>query len=210
MAPPSNEMDYAMTSKNDTIPAADKMNAKQRKAAEKARRAQAGAGPVPPAIPAAPPAIPAPAAPPAIPAAPATPPAIPAAAPAAPAVFHCPAPGCGAPIEIGALLGMAEIEQALIAAGWRAPRAGRKAAPAGPKRVSALDAAAQVLAGAGEPMGAKALITAMAVSGLWESPGGATPDATLAAAIVREIAAKADKARFIKVAPGMWIARAAA
>jgi hypothetical protein len=46
-------------------------------------------------------------------------------------------------------------------------------------KMSALDAAAKVLADAGEAMNTKAMIEAMAVKGLWTSPGGATPHSTL-------------------------------
>jgi hypothetical protein len=46
-------------------------------------------------------------------------------------------------------------------------------------KLSALDAAAKVLADAGEPMNTKAMIEAMAAKNLWTSPGGATPWATL-------------------------------
>jgi len=56
--------------------------------------------------------------------------------------------------------------------------------------VSALDAAARVLATAGEPMGCKELIDVMAVKGLWKLPGGQTPWATLHSAIAREITEK--------------------
>ena len=79
--------------------------------------------------------------------------------------------------------------------------------PAGeqkPKRVSALAAAAQVLAKAGKPMRAQELIAAMAEQGLWSSPAGKTPHATLYAAILREIAAKGDAARFKKVDRGVF------
>ena len=48
-----------------------------------------------------------------------------------------------------------------------------------PKRVSALDAAAQILKSAGKPMRAQELIAAMAEQNLWKSPGGATPWATI-------------------------------
>ncbi len=48
-----------------------------------------------------------------------------------------------------------------------------------PKRVSALDAAAQVLAKAEKPMRAQELIAAMTEQGLWSSPAGKTPHATL-------------------------------
>jgi hypothetical protein len=47
------------------------------------------------------------------------------------------------------------------------------------KKLSAIDAAAQVLAASKEPMNAKEMIEAMAAKGLWTSPGGKTPHATL-------------------------------
>lgn len=75
-----------------------------------------------------------------------------------------------------------------------------------PKRVSALDAAAQVLASAAEPMRAKAIVEAMETKGLWKSPGGKTPDATLYAAMIREITRKGDKARFKKADRGLFAA----
>ena len=71
-----------------------------------------------------------------------------------------------------------------------------------PKRVSALDAAAQVLAKAGQPMRAKELITAMAEQGLWSSPAGKTPHATLYAAMMREALDKGNTARFRKTGRG--------
>ncbi len=73
-----------------------------------------------------------------------------------------------------------------------------------PKRVSALDAAAQVLAKAGKPMRAQELIAAMAEQGLWKSPGGKTPHATLYAAMLREVVAKGEGARFSKVDRGLF------
>ncbi len=73
-----------------------------------------------------------------------------------------------------------------------------------PKRVSALDAAAQVLAGADKPMQAQELIVVMAEQGLWSSPTGKTPHATLYAAMLREIGAKGDAARFKKVDRGLF------
>ena len=73
-----------------------------------------------------------------------------------------------------------------------------------PKRISALDAAAQVLAASKEPMRAKDLIAAMADQGLWSSPNGKTPDATLYAAMIREIAAKGSEARFREVERGLF------
>ena len=59
-------------------------------------------------------------------------------------------------------------------------------------KLSVLDAATKVLAEAREPMTAKAMIDAMATKGYWTSPGGQTPQATLYAAIIREITKKGD------------------
>ncbi len=95
------------------------------------------------------------------------------------------------------------------------PKTPRAAAPAKatktkkPKadgKLSALDAAAMVLDDAGEPMNTKAMIEAMAAKNLWTSPGGKTPEATLYAAIIREIAAKGTAARFKKHERGVFVA----
>ena len=75
-----------------------------------------------------------------------------------------------------------------------------------PKRLSALDAAAQVLGKSDKPMTSQALIDEMAAKGLWKSPGGATPSATLYAAMVREIGIKGKDARFRKVDRGLFAA----
>lgn len=85
------------------------------------------------------------------------------------------------------------------------PKAERKpAADAKPKRVSALDAAAQVLQKSGKAMRAQEMIAAMSEAGLWSSPSGKTPHATLYAAILREINAKGKDARFRKVERGKF------
>jgi len=84
-----------------------------------------------------------------------------------------------------------------------APKA-KKATEKKPKRVSALDAAAQVLKAAGKPMNSQELITAMAEKGLWSSPNGKTPSATIFAGILREISANGKAARFAKVDRGMF------
>ena len=73
-----------------------------------------------------------------------------------------------------------------------------------PKRVSALDAAAQVLAKAGKPMRAQELIAAMAEQSLWKSPGGKTPHATLYAAMMREARDKGAASRFKNVDRGQF------
>lgn len=90
------------------------------------------------------------------------------------------------------------------------PRGGKKTdrKPAKPKasrngKLSGLDAAAQILAKAKEPMGCKDLVEQAIEAKLW-SPGGKTPHATLYAAIIREIANKGKDARFQKVARGRF------
>ncbi len=95
--------------------------------------------------------------------------------------------------------------------GTKASKA-RKTAPAKtakpkgdkPKKLSALDAVVQVLAASKEPMNAKEMIDAMAAKGLWKSPGGKTPWATLYSAIIREVAAKGKEARFKKTERGKF------
>jgi hypothetical protein len=88
----------------------------------------------------------------------------------------------------------------------KTPKAPKPAKDAKPKRLSALDAAAQVLAASEGPMRAKEMIAAMVAKGLWRSPGGKTPEATLYAAIIREIAAKGTAARFKKHERGVFVA----
>ena len=88
----------------------------------------------------------------------------------------------------------------------KATKAAKKAKAPKEKKVSAIDAAAQVLAGAKEPMNAKEMIEAMAAKGLWSSPGGKTPHATLYSAIIREIATKGKDARFKKTERGHFAA----
>ena len=84
------------------------------------------------------------------------------------------------------------------------PRAKKAAAKAdaGDKKLSAIDAAAKVLAEADGPLNAKQMIEAMATKGYWSSPGGKTPHATLYSAILREITAKGNEARFKKTERG--------
>ena len=77
-----------------------------------------------------------------------------------------------------------------------------KEAGAETKKLSALDAAAQVLAETGQPMSCKELIEAMAAKGYWSSPGGKTPASTLYSAITKEIATKGKESRFKKTDRG--------
>ena len=74
------------------------------------------------------------------------------------------------------------------------------------KKTSQIQAALQVLANAKEPMSCQAMVEAMTAQGLWTSPGGKTPHATLYAAILREINAKGKDARFKKVDRGQFVA----
>ena len=93
----------------------------------------------------------------------------------------------------------------------KAPRA-RKTKPAGeakPKKLSAIDAAAQLLAESKEPMNTRQMIEAMAANGLWTSPGGKTPHATLYSAILREINEKGKDSRFTKTERGKFAVKAA-
>ena len=85
-------------------------------------------------------------------------------------------------------------------------KTGSKKAPTkakGEKRSSGLDAAAQVLAEAGEPLNTKTMVERMLAQGLWKT-GGKTPAATIYAAIIREIAAKGGDARFRKTGRGKF------
>jgi hypothetical protein len=86
----------------------------------------------------------------------------------------------------------------------KAARPAKPTKPAKPKRLSALDAAAQIVAASDKPMRATDMIAEMEAKGLWKSPGGKTPEATLYAAIIREIAAKGPEARFAKVERGVF------
>ena len=76
----------------------------------------------------------------------------------------------------------------------------------GDKKLSAIDAAATVLASANAPLNAKEMIDAMATKRLWTSPGGQPPHATLYSAILREITLKGKDARFTKTERGKFAA----
>lgn len=88
-----------------------------------------------------------------------------------------------------------------------APKAKKTAKDPGEKKLSALDAAHEVLKHRTKPMSAKELIEVMAEKKLWSSPGGKTPDATLAAALVREINTKGKDSRFTKPEAGRFAAK---
>jgi len=73
----------------------------------------------------------------------------------------------------------------------------------GEKKLSCIDAAAQVLADTDKPMTTKELVNAMEGRGLWHSDAP-TPHATLYSAILREISKKGDDARFEKAERGKF------
>jgi hypothetical protein len=78
------------------------------------------------------------------------------------------------------------------------------------KKLSALDAAAKVLGETGQAMTCQEMITQMAAKGYWNSPKGRTPAATLYSAVLREVAAKVEEARFVKTERGKFARNGAA
>ena len=81
-----------------------------------------------------------------------------------------------------------------------------KGKPPKPPHVSALNAAVLVLASApAEGLSAKAMVEQMVAQKLWASPKGKTPEASLYAAIIREIGRKGKAARFRKVDRGRFV-----
>jgi hypothetical protein len=73
-------------------------------------------------------------------------------------------------------------------------------ADAKPKKLSLLDAAAQVLKAKGEPMNCKAMVEAVREKELWAT-SAPTPEATLYSAILREMK-KGKDSRFTKTERG--------
>ena len=91
------------------------------------------------------------------------------------------------------------------AASGKAPKTRGKAQTK--KRTGILDAAVQILAKAKEPMGCKDIVKQAIAKKLW-STSGKTPQATLYAAIIREISKKGKESRFEKVDRGRFQLRA--
>lgn len=81
-----------------------------------------------------------------------------------------------------------------------------KLAPANGNKMSLMDAAAKVLSSSKEPMNTKAMVEAVTKKGLWNSPAGKTPAATLYSSILREMETKGTKSRFRKKDKGLFIA----
>jgi transcriptional regulator len=95
---------------------------------------------------------------------------------------------------------LAEILKTVRAA-VKAAEKGRKAKkakaakPKGERKLGCLDAAVRVLQEAGKPMRCDEIVKVALAKGHWQTKG-ATPAATLYAAVIREVAAKGAKARF--------------
>lgn len=87
----------------------------------------------------------------------------------------------------------------------KAEKAPKTQKPAkGDGQLSAIDAAAKVLAEKGGAMTTREMVEQMAAQGYWISPGGQTPAATLYSAILREITTKGQEARFRKTERGKF------
>ncbi len=87
----------------------------------------------------------------------------------------------------------------------KAPKAAKEPKKDGPSKLSGLDAAAKILKDTGKALNCKELVAEAFKRNLWRSEG-ATPDATLSAAIGREIRAKGGDSRFVKKGRGMFVA----
>jgi hypothetical protein len=84
----------------------------------------------------------------------------------------------------------------------------KEAAPKATRRrkdgkMSGLDAAAQVLAEAGEPLGCQEIVKRMLDQGLWETKGR-TPHATVYSALLRDLQKNGDASRFRKTDRGKF------
>jgi len=111
----------------------------------------------------------------------------------------------------GAAQTVAAVEKGDLTKGVKVPAAKKKRQPKAEKpakerKPSGLNAAAQVLSEAKEPMGTKEMVERMLAKGLWKT-NGKTPAATIYAAIIREIATKGADARFEKVGRGKFQVR---
>jgi hypothetical protein len=88
----------------------------------------------------------------------------------------------------------------------KSPKPAKAAKPKKDRPMSGLDAAAKVLADAGKPMRVSEIVAAAEKKGLWKSANGKTPEATVYAAIIREIFNKQGDSRFVKKDRGLFAA----
>jgi hypothetical protein len=77
----------------------------------------------------------------------------------------------------------------------RKAKKAKAAKPKGERKPGCLDAAVRILREAGKPLQCGAIVEQALAKGYWQTKG-ATPAATLYAAVIREVAAKGAKARF--------------
>jgi hypothetical protein len=73
-------------------------------------------------------------------------------------------------------------------------------------KMSGLDAAAKVLSESKEPMRVADIVEKARAKGYWESKAGKTPEATIYAAVIREIRDKGAGSRFVKKDRGLFAA----
>jgi len=88
-----------------------------------------------------------------------------------------------------------ELDAAIKAAGEARKAKRRKTGKKAERKPGCLDAAVRVLQEAGKPMNCETIVKQALAKGYWQTKG-ATPGATLYAAVLRECAAKGAKARF--------------
>ena len=105
--------------------------------------------------------------------------------------------------DVDAKVAAAEVEGKPQAAAPAAEAKTRKRTVREDGTMSGLDAAAKVLADAGEPLNCKTIVERAVEKGYWKS-GGKTPSSTVYAAILREIQKKGDASRFVKAERGMF------
>jgi hypothetical protein len=122
------------------------------------------------------------------------------------AAASAPTPGeptlAEATAESSASVSAMPAEESTTATAAKPPEA---TAPA--QKLSALDAAANVLEETGKAMSCPELITAMAARGYWQSPKGRTPASTLYSALLRELQTKGEQSWFVKVERGKFAVR---
>jgi hypothetical protein len=111
-------------------------------------------------------------------------------------------------VPVGVVPPKAKVAKAAgdLPAGQAGPKP-RKKAERKDGTISGLDAAAKVLAEAGEPLGCKTIVERAIEKGYWKT-GGKTPAATVYATILREIQKKGSASRFAKADRGMFTLKA--
>ena len=75
-----------------------------------------------------------------------------------------------------------------------------------PRKPSLMSAAADLLAETGQAMNCNQIVQILDERGIWSSPNGKTPGATLYAGLNREIAEKGERSRFARMGKGQYAA----